>query len=88
MTYEALTEELRARGISLQAANGGLVISPASALTPEMRVAVRDYKPLLLSQLCPDETLPDEIYVPVSVPNDVESIAACIDAQRLDQRAA
>jgi hypothetical protein len=88
MTYQTLTEELQARGVRLQEAKGGLIVSPVSALTPGMREAVREYKPLLLSQLCPDETLPDEIYIPASISNDLESIEACIDAQRLDRRAA
>lgn len=29
----------------------------------------------------PDETLPDEIVIPVHVPNTVEAIKSCIDAQ-------
>ena len=31
----------------------------------------------------PDETLPDEIVIPVSVPNTIEAIRSCVDAQRV-----
>ncbi len=30
----------------------------------------------------PDVTLPDEIVIPVSVPNTIEAIRSCVDAQR------
>jgi hypothetical protein len=31
-----------------------------------------------------DNTLPDEIIIPVTVPNTLEAISACIDAQRIE----
>jgi hypothetical protein len=31
----------------------------------------------------PEDTLPDEIYIPSDCPNDVESIQTCIDCQRI-----
>ena len=31
----------------------------------------------------PDETLPDEIVIPVAVPNTIEAIRSCVDAQRM-----
>ncbi len=36
----------------------------------------------------PDATLPDEIVIPASVPNTIEAIRACIDAQRVKESAA
>ncbi len=30
----------------------------------------------------PDDTLPDEIVIPVAVPNTIEAIKSCVDAQR------
>jgi hypothetical protein len=35
----------------------------------------------------PDETLPDEIIIPASVPNTERAIKTCIDAQRRPQAA-
>jgi class 3 adenylate cyclase len=36
----------------------------------------------------PDESLPDTIIIPASVPNDEDAIRACIDSQRKERRAA
>jgi hypothetical protein len=35
----------------------------------------------------PDETLPDEIIIPASVPNTERAIKTCVDAQRRPQAA-
>jgi hypothetical protein len=35
----------------------------------------------------PDETLPDEIYIPASVLNTIEAITRCIEAQRIEKAA-
>ncbi len=34
-----------------------------------------------------DNTLPAEIIIPVGVPNTIEAISACIDAQRIERAA-
>lgn len=35
----------------------------------------------------PDETLPDEIYIPASLPNTIEAITRCIEPQRREKAA-
>lgn len=84
-----LFADLSRRGVVLELSAGRLRYrAPQGALTTELREAMKAHKDALLSLLTPDETLPDEIYIPASIPNDLESIATRIDLQRHDRRAA
>lgn len=56
---------------------------PKEAMTPEVRQAIGEHKAQILTDLQWAECLPDEIYIPASVPNDEESIAVCIEGQCL-----
>lgn len=54
---------------------------PKEALTPEARRAISEHKEQIIADLEWAKALPDEIYIPASVPNDAESIAVCIESQ-------
>ncbi len=60
---------------------------PKEALTPEVRQAINEHKAQILADLEWAESLPDEIYIPASVPNTIEAITHGIEAQRREQAA-
>lgn len=89
MTAELLFINLYRRGVVLQLASGDLCCyAPRGIVTAELRDEIKAQKPALVALLTPDETLPDEIHIPASIPDDEAAIRACIDAQRTDRRAA
>lgn len=89
MTGEELFVGLYGRGVRLDLTPAGLRYrAPKGVLTSELRAALRDHKAGLVAFLTPDETLPDEIIIPASCPNDEEAIKACVDRQRKGRVAA
>jgi hypothetical protein len=76
-----LVESLRARGVALEIREGKLKCR--GALTSEDRNALVECAPFLEAILIPDLTLPDDLFIPADCPNDLVSIAACIDSQRI-----
>jgi hypothetical protein len=72
-------DDLRARG-------------PKGSVNDALKESLTEHKAAIIEALgdgvFPDVTLPDEIVIPAHVPNDVEALCACIDAQREGQKAA
>ena len=56
------------------------------AVNDALRQGLAEHKQAIIEGLgdgiFPDDTLPDEIVIPVSVPNTIEAIRSCVDAQR------
>jgi hypothetical protein len=56
------------------------------AVSEALRQSLAEHKQAIIEGLgdgtFPDDTLPDEIVIPVYVPNTVEAIKSCVDAQR------
>jgi len=56
------------------------------AVSDALRQGLAEHKSAIIEGLgdgiFPDDTLPDEIVIPVSVPNTIEAIRSCVDAQR------
>jgi hypothetical protein len=57
------------------------------AVSAALRQGLAEHKTAIIEALgngtFPDDTLPDEIVIPASVPNTIEAIKACVDAQRV-----
>jgi len=57
------------------------------AVNDALRNGLAEHKAAIIEAygdgIWPDATLPDEIVIPASVPNTIEAIRACIDAQRV-----
>ena len=57
------------------------------AVSDALRQGLAEHKREIIDGLgdgiFPDDTLPDEIVIPVSVPNTIEAIRSCVDAQRM-----
>jgi TubC N-terminal docking domain len=89
MTAETLLIDLHQRGIRLILASDGLRCrAPRGVVTTELHDTIKAQKPALVALLTPDATLPDEILIPTTIPNNIVSISACIDAQRINRRVA
>ncbi len=61
------------------------------AVSDALRQGLAEHKRAIIAALgdgtFPDDTLPDEIVIPVSVPNTVQAIKSCVDAQRVRRAA-
>jgi len=57
------------------------------AVNDALRQGLAEHKQAIIEGLgdgiFPDDTLPDEVVIPVSVPNTTEAIRSCVDAQRM-----
>ncbi len=57
------------------------------AVSDALRQGLAEHRQAIIDGLgdgiFPDDTLPDEIVIPVSVPNTIEAIRSCVDAQRM-----
>jgi hypothetical protein len=57
------------------------------AVNDALRQGLAEHKREIIEALgdgiFPDDTLPDEIVIPVAVPNTIEAIRSCVDAQRV-----
>ncbi len=57
------------------------------AVSDALRQGLAEHKREIIEALgdgiFPDDTLPDEVVIPVSVQNTVEAIRLCVDAQRV-----
>ena len=57
------------------------------AVNEALRAALAEHKATLVEWLgdgvTPDPTLPDVIYYPADLPNTLEALRACLDAQRV-----
>jgi hypothetical protein len=56
------------------------------AVSEALRQGLAEHKREIIDALgdgtFPDDTLPDELVIPVSIPNTIEAIRSCVDAQR------
>lgn len=57
-------------------------------ITVDEKRLISDHAQIVAAILNPDETLPDALSIPASVPNDLASIEGCIDSQRVRKAAA
>lgn len=69
---------IKGEGLRAQARKGTVNDVLKKGLAKHKREIIAAYGDGVL----PDETLPDEIVIPTRVPNRVEAIKSCIDAQR------
>jgi len=57
------------------------------AVSDALRQGLAEHKQAIIEGLgdgiFPDDTLPDEVVIPVSVQNTIEAIRSCVDAQRM-----
>ncbi len=57
------------------------------AVSDALRQGLAEHRQAIIDGLgdgiFPDDTLPDEIVIPVSVQNTIEAIRSCVDAQRV-----
>ncbi|MGI9068555.1 MAG: hypothetical protein ACR2HX_19405 [Pyrinomonadaceae bacterium] len=79
----ALVRTLAARGVTLSFIAGRLRYrAPRGRITDAEKRTLSENAPIVEAILNPDLTLPAVLVIPASVPNTVEAIDACIDAQR------
>ncbi len=93
MTLNDVFNVCAARGIRLVITGDQLrAQGRKGAVNDALRNGLVEHKAAIIEEygdgIWPDATLPDEIVIPVSVPNTVEAIRACIDAQRVKESAA
>ncbi len=82
MDLETLLAQVYVAGGRFIAESGQLRYrGPKEAMTPDVRQAINEHKAQILADLEWSEYLPDEIFIPASLPNDEESIAICIEGQ-------
>lgn len=92
MTFDEVFRVCRERGVRLHiSANVLRAQGRAGAVNDALKRGLTEHKQSIIDTfgygIWPDETLPDVLVIPVSTPNTLEAIKACIDAQRI-QRAA
>jgi hypothetical protein len=92
MTFDEVFNVCRERGVRLHISADVLrAQGRAGAVNDALKNGLREHKQAIISTfgngVWPDGTLPDVILIPVSTPNTLENIKACVDAQRV-QRAA
>lgn len=80
-TIRRVVASLRARGVLLELEHGKLRCR--GAITPSDRSLLIEYAQIVAAILNPDPTLPDDLFIPADCPNDLASIAACINSQRI-----
>jgi hypothetical protein len=88
MNFDEVFNVCRARGVRLHIRDGQLrAQGRQGAVNDPLKQALLQHKERIVEMfgdgLWLDETLPDVLTIPVSVPNTVEAIRACIDEQRL-----
>ncbi len=93
MTINDVFNVCRARGVQLVIAGNELrAQGRKGAVNDALRNGLAELKAAIIETygdgIWPDATLPDEIVIPASVPNTIEAIRACIDAQRVKESAA
>lgn len=80
-----LVAALRGRGVTLQIQGGKLRCR--GEVTAGERKMLAEYAPIVQAILSPDETLPDDLFIPADCPMTTASIKACIDSQRVRKAA-
>ncbi len=93
MTINDVFNVCRARGVRLVIQGGQLrAQGKPGAVSVPLKRGLATHKRAIIGAygdgIWPDATLPDEIVIPASVPNTIEAIRACIDAQRVKVRLA
>ena len=83
-----LVMALWSRGVKLAVREGKIQCrAPRGVVLTEFeKQMLVAYAPFIEAMLNPDESLPDELRIPASVPNNVIDIQSCIDAQRVCAR--
>ncbi len=92
MTLHDVFNVCRARGVRLRIQGGQLrAQGKPGAVSEPLKRALAEHKTQIVDTfgdgVWPDETLPDVIIIPASVPNTESAIMACIDAQRIGRAA-
>jgi len=92
MTFADVFNVCRARGVRLVIQGGQLRAQgkPGAVNEPLQRGLVAHKQQIVEAfgdGIWPDETLPDVIVIPASVPNTESAIMACIEAQRIGRAA-
>jgi hypothetical protein len=93
MTLDDVFKVCAARGVRIVISGDVLrARGPRGAVNDALKHGLAKHKQAIIGLLgdseLPDETLPDEIYVPAQIPNVVEAIRACINAQRRERQVA
>ena len=88
MTLEDVFNVCRARGVHLVVTGKQMrARGRRGAVNDALKNALAVHKQTIVDAygdgIWPDESLPDEIYIPASTPNTIEAIRACMNAQRL-----
>jgi hypothetical protein len=88
MTIHDVFNVCRARGVRLIISGNELrAQGRPGAVHEPLAQGIREHKQAIIEAygdgVWPDDTLPDVIVIPVSTPNTLEAIRACMDAQRL-----
>ncbi len=92
MTLTDVFTVCRARGVRLRIQGGQLrAQGKLGAVSEPLQRALTEHKQAIIEKfgdgIWPDETLPDVIVIPASVPNTESAIKLCIDAQRIGRAA-
>ena len=86
-TIAQFVAELRNRGVVIEVKHGTLRwCARRRSLTCDVARLVADQAALAIAAINPDAALPDVLVIPRETANDIASLTACIDAQRLGER--
>jgi hypothetical protein len=87
MSFDDIFNVCRARGVRLVITGDVLrAQGRKGAVSDALKRGLAEHKQRIVEMFGDgtwlDETLPDEIFIPASVPNTLDTIRACIDGQR------
>jgi hypothetical protein len=87
-TVAQFVADLRRNGVVIEVKHGRLRWSARrrSLTCCDVARLVADQAALAIAAINPDATLPDVLVIPRETANDIASLTACIDAQRLGER--
>ncbi len=93
MTFSDVFNVCAARGVRLVITGDQLrAQGRKGAINDALRNGLAEHKAAIIEAygdgIWPDETLPDEIVIPAHIPNEIQAIRSCIDAQRVKEVAA
>jgi hypothetical protein len=83
-TIAQFVAELRNKGVVIEVKHGKIRwCARRRSLTCDVARLVADQAALAIAVINPDATLPDVLIIPRETANDIASLTACVDAQRL-----
>ncbi len=88
MTFDDVFNVAAARGVRLVSVGNQLrAQGRKGAVSDALRSGLTEHKSAIIEALAggvfPDDSLPDELVIPAHIPNELQAIRACIDAQRV-----